>query len=127
MESIEAYLERKTTEITYLVQLLHKPIIAEPPKTVHEVVELKFRLRAFALSEAVCEHQNMTETCRTDEHEHRFGGYVLRYGYQRFDLDVSGPPVFIGSIWVSPSFAVCHRPQSFRVNRAPTLLQLGMP
>ncbi|MGF6308786.1 hypothetical protein ABIB82_002423 [Bradyrhizobium sp. i1.8.4] len=46
METIEAYLRRKSNELSLLDGCLDKPLALAPPRSIDQVIEHKFRLTA---------------------------------------------------------------------------------
>lgn len=94
METTEAYLQRKYAELNLLDDCLDEPLAPAPPRTVDEVIELKFRLTAALRAQHDLGDWAATETAWSGQKNGRDGPYTFSYDYQRADLDVAGPSFY---------------------------------
>lgn len=93
-EASSSYFERKIREIFYLSEITWERAPDHAPSDVRSVIGAKMRLRARMLADEILDHPTLTETERRKDREHQVGAFTLRYGYQRYDLSVEGPPVY---------------------------------
>src|SRR3569833_114433 len=94
MENIEAYLERKHSEIGLLNDCLSKPQCLARPQTIDEVIKVKFQLAAMLRAEHALHDWKATETAWSTSAHHTSGPFAFSYDYQRADLRVSGPSFY---------------------------------
>ena len=94
MESVEAYLERKSEELNLLNGCLAKPLSLPTPGGVADVITTKFKIAAALKAEHILEDWAVTETAWAHTGRVRAGPFEFRYDYQRADLQVRGPAVY---------------------------------
>ncbi|MET4201851.1 hypothetical protein [Bradyrhizobium sp. LA6.12] len=94
METIEAYLERKHREIELLNGCLERPRNPLRPRSVEEVIRVKFQLTAKLRAEHELQAWKATETAWSATARPASGPFVFSYDYQRADLNVSGPSFY---------------------------------
>jgi hypothetical protein len=92
IDNLCSYVERKRREIALLDRCLRTPL--HPAESVAAVVEQKFRLAALLKADQLLERWSITETARTPGQWTRVGPFAFRFGYQRADLEVRGPPIY---------------------------------
>src|SRR5579871_1048858 len=93
METVEAYFERKTSELRLLNDCLRCPLPFTKPLSVAEVIQQKFRLTALLKAEHASGDWTGTETSWASS-KHTSGRFEFAYDYQRADLDVRGPAFY---------------------------------
>ncbi len=91
MQRLQHYLDRKYQEILLIGGALAGPGPLRRPRSIEEVIEIKFRLGAALKSEQALIDWDMTETRWSDARSMRIGPYTASYAYQRADLAVSAP------------------------------------
>lgn len=94
METVEAYLARKSEELDLLNGFLANPLTIRFPKSVAEVIEQKFHLAAALKAEHQLHDWATTETAWTHSFRPRSGPFEFKYDYQRADLEVRGPSFY---------------------------------
>ena len=94
METLQAYLDRKSEEIALLNGLLKSDRPPLKPTSVAESIEEKFRLAAELRADAVRRDWALTETHWTNAGRPHSGPFEFNYDYQRADLQVSGPSFY---------------------------------
>ncbi|NOJ45463.1 hypothetical protein [Bradyrhizobium archetypum] len=94
METVEAYLDRKHTELRLINDCLRHPLPLTCPRSVSEVIRHKFQLTAALKAEQALHDWNVTETAWAHPSQRRIGPFEFRYDYQRADLDVRGPSFY---------------------------------
>lgn len=93
MESVQAYWRRKEAELALLARLAGVSLPATGA-SIASLIAAKGRLRAEILAREARRHSDLTETERRKAEIHRVGRFRVRYGYARYDLHVTGPPVY---------------------------------
>jgi hypothetical protein len=93
MESTAEYASRKRRELTFLAACAgeHPGDFLGPDAGV--IVEAKRALRARQQARAIADHPELTETSLHGRRSQSWFGYDLSYRYQRFDLEVTSPPL----------------------------------
>jgi hypothetical protein len=94
VETIEAYLDRKHEELKLLNDCLRRPFSLVGPKSVHEVIQLKFQLTASIRAEHELQDWTATETAWADAGQGTAGPFRFKYDYQRADMQVQGPSFY---------------------------------
>ena len=94
METVEAYLERKHSEIGLLNDCLNNRQNLVRPRSMAEVIKAKFQLAAMLRSEHELHDWRATETAWSSSAHHTIGPFAFSYDYQRADLRVSGPSFY---------------------------------
>jgi hypothetical protein len=94
METVEAYLGRKSEELGLLNGFLANPLAIRHPKSAAEVIEQKFHLAAALKAEHQLHDWATTETAWTHSFGPRSGPFEFKYNYQRADLEVRGPSFY---------------------------------
>src|ERR1700759_1872860 len=94
MESVETYLERKHEELQLLNNCLQSPQPLGCPRSVDEVIQLKFQFTALLRAEEALHDWTVTETAWSHDRQSRAGPFEFKYDYQRADLEVSGPSFY---------------------------------
>ncbi len=94
METLPAYLDRKHEEISLLNGCLRRPLALPPANSVSAIVNQKFQLAAALKAQHALDHWSSTETAWAEKKDFYSGPFHFRYGYQRADLTVSGPPIY---------------------------------
>jgi len=94
METIEAYLERKHEELRLINDCLRTPLPLTCPRSIAEVIRLKFQLTAALKAEHARYDWTVTETAWAHPGQRRIGPFEFSYDYQRADLEVRGPSFY---------------------------------
>jgi hypothetical protein len=94
METVEAYLARKHQELKLLNDCLRRPLSLSCPRSVAEVIQLKFQLTASLRAEQALYDWTVTETAWAHAKCSATGPFEFSYDYQRADLEVSGPSFY---------------------------------
>jgi hypothetical protein len=94
MESLEAYLDRKSEELTLLNSFLDTPLKLRPPLSAAGVIEQKFHLAAALKAQHALHDWAHTETAWTHRGRGHAGPFEFSYDYQRADLEVTGPSFY---------------------------------
>ncbi|MBU6462592.1 MAG: hypothetical protein KGL35_17800 [Bradyrhizobium sp.] len=94
METVEAYLVRKSEELGLLNGFLANPLTIRHPRSAAEVIEQKFHLAAALKAEHQLHDWATTETAWTHSSRPRSGPFEFKYDYQRADLEVRGPSFY---------------------------------
>ncbi len=94
METFDAYLERKSQEISLLNTCLNSPLTLSRPNSPAEVIKQKFWLSAALRAEHEIEDWTLTETAWAHPGKVRTGPFEFSYDYQRADLEVRGPSFY---------------------------------
>jgi hypothetical protein len=102
METLRAYLDRKHEEISLLNGCLRRPLALPPANSVPAIVNQKFQLAAALKAQHALDHWASTETAWAEQTEFCSGPFHFRYGYQRADLTVSGPPIYAAPAALPP-------------------------
>jgi hypothetical protein len=87
---------RKAREIALLQRSLREPLALAPPRDTAAVLGQKLRIAAALRAERSLDSWAITETARPAVHEWQCGAFRLGFGYQRADLEVSGPSIYPG-------------------------------
>jgi hypothetical protein len=94
METVEAYLARKSEELELLNSFLSDPLTIRFPRSVADIIEQKFHLAAALKAEHVLHDWALTETAWAHSGRARSGPFKFKYDYQRADLEVRGPSFY---------------------------------
>jgi hypothetical protein len=94
METVEAYLARKSEELKLLDSALKNPSTAWYPRSVADVIQQKFHLAAALKAEHELRDWALTETAWANSGRPRSGPFEFKYDYQRADLEVRGPSFY---------------------------------
>jgi hypothetical protein len=94
MESVKAYLRRKSEELRLLDDCLEKSLALAAPRSIDEVIELKFKLTAALRAQHDLSGWTTTETAWSHRRGGADGPFRFQYDYQRADLDVTGPSFY---------------------------------
>ena len=94
METIEAYLQRKYHELELLDDCLDTSLAPAPPRSIDDVIELKFKLTAALRAQHDLSDWAATETAWSQGKKSCDGPFRFTYDYQRADLDVAGPSFY---------------------------------
>lgn len=94
METLEAYLQRKSREIALLNACLNSPVRLQRPASPAEVIKQKFQLAAALKAEFAIQDWALTETAWAHPGKIRAGPFEFSYDYQRADLEVQGPSFY---------------------------------
>ena len=94
METFEAYLGRKSREISLLNGCLNTPLTLPRPNGAAEVIQQKFQLASALKAEYAIQDWALTETAWAHPGKMRAGPFEFSYDYQRADLEVRGPPFY---------------------------------
>ena len=94
METFDAYLERKSREISLLNACLNAPLTLSRPGSPAEVIKQKFWLSSALKAEHAIEDWTLTETAWAHPGKVRTGPFEFSYDYQRADLEVQGPSFY---------------------------------
>jgi hypothetical protein len=92
VDTLSSYVERKRREIALLDRCLRTPL--HPTESVGALIEQKFRLAALLKADQLLERWSITETARPPGQWMNVGPFAFRFGYQRADLEVRGPPIY---------------------------------
>jgi len=93
METLQEYLARKNRELAFLAACVRPDLPAPVATGLLEVPRLKQALRTAQIAQAVTAHPDLLETNVRPGRERRFEVFSLGYYYQRFDMNVAGPPI----------------------------------
>jgi hypothetical protein len=104
METLQAYLDRKHEEISLLNACLRQPLALPPANSIAAIVKQKFQLAAALKGQYALDNWDCTETAWAEGGGFRSGPFRFRYGYQRADLTVSGPPIYSALRSLPPGF-----------------------
>ncbi len=80
----------------FLNMRLRQPLKFPDPLLPDHVIDMKFELRSRLLAEAITSYPEIMETNSSPDDLLGYHDYRLRYHYQRYDMDVIGPPVYPG-------------------------------
>jgi len=94
MQTDSEYLDRKHREISLLDSCLSVSLDPTRPGSIAAAIELKFRLAALLKADQLIKRGSITETARPPEYWGSTGPFAFSFGYQRADLEVSGPPIY---------------------------------
>jgi hypothetical protein len=94
METVEAYLARKSEELELLNSALKNPSTIRYPRSVADVIQQKFHLAAALKAEHELRDWALTETAWANSRRPRSGPFEFKYDYQRADLEVRGPSFY---------------------------------
>jgi hypothetical protein len=94
METIQAYLERKHSELGLLNSCLGNPLRLPYPRSVDEVVKSKFQITAALRADHELRDWKATETAWSATASPASGPFEFSYDYQRADLKVRGPSFY---------------------------------
>lgn len=94
MESLEAYLQRKSEEITLLHACLNSPLRLDPPASPADIIRQKFQIVSAMKAEYAIQDWALTETAWAHPGKMKAGPFEFSYDYQRADLEVKGPPFY---------------------------------
>src|SRR5262245_35638522 len=94
METFEGYLSRKHEELALLNNCLRSPLHLPGPRSVDEVIKLKFQIAAALRADHELRDWMATETAWSATASPASGPFTFSYDYQRADLRVSGPAFY---------------------------------
>ena len=94
METIAAYLQRKSREIALLNACLNTPLPLPQPNSPAEVIKQKFQLASALKAEYAIQDWALTETAWAHRGMVKAGPFEFSYDYQRADLEVQGPSFY---------------------------------
>jgi hypothetical protein len=94
VETTESYLARKFEELKLLNDCLRRPFSLVPPKSVDDVIQLKFQLTASIRAEHELQDWTATETAWANAGQAAVGPFKFKYDYQRADIQVQGPSFY---------------------------------
>lgn len=94
METIQAYLERKHSELGLLNACLRNPLCLPHPRSVDEVINSKFQITAALRADHELRDWKATETAWSATASPASGPFAFSYDYQRADLRVRGPSFY---------------------------------
>lgn len=104
METLHSYLDRKHEEVSLLNACLRRPLALPSANSVSAIVNQKFQLAAALKAQYALDHWAATETAWAEGKDFCSGPFRFRYGYQRADLTVSGPPIYAALAALPPTF-----------------------
>src|SRR5262249_40155987 len=104
MATLQAYLDRKHEEISLLNACRHQPLALPLANSIAAIVTQKFQLAAALKGQYALDNWDCTETAWAQGGDFRSGPFRFRYGYQRADLTVSGPPIYAALGSLPPGF-----------------------
>ena len=87
-------LERKRRELALLNACLSTPLGSLRADSVEAAAELKLRLAALLKADQLLARWSVTETAWPPGRWTRAEPFAFRFGYQRADLEVHGPPIY---------------------------------
>ena len=88
-------MERKVREIALLKRYLRKSPALAILSSPAEVIDMKFELAATMRAERAMESWAVTETAHPTVARWNSGSFEFSFGYQRADLNVCGPPIYL--------------------------------
>lgn len=91
-ESSIDYLERKRHELDYINSQLNRPLTLDPVLGPGDVWSAKIRLKGALYSEWWQRHAAYGETSGNGQSIFNLIGSQLKYGYQRYDIELAGRP-----------------------------------
>jgi len=94
METFDAYLERKSREVSLLNACLNTPLTGSRPNSPAEVIKQKFQIASALKAEYAIQDWALTETAWAHPGRMRAGPFEFSYDYQRADLEVRGPSFY---------------------------------
>ena len=94
METMKDYLRRKHEELQLLDGCLDEPFAPPTPKSIDEVIAVKFKLTAAIRAQHDLKGWTTTETAWSHRKKSSDSPFEFRYDYQRADLDVTGPSFY---------------------------------
>ena len=87
-------MERKRRETALLNSCLEVPLELREPGSAAEAIDMKFKLAAALRAERAMQSWPVTETAHPTVAHLRSGAFTFRFGYQRADLSIRGPPIY---------------------------------
>jgi hypothetical protein len=94
METLDAYLQRKSREIALLEACLTTRLSLPRPTSPAEVIKQKFQIASALKSEYAIKDWALTETAWAHAGKMTAGPFEFSYDYQRADLEVRGPSFY---------------------------------
>lgn len=94
METLDAYLQRKSREIALLEACLTTRLTLPRPASPAEIIKQKFQIASALKAEYAIKDWALTETAWAHAGKMTAGPFEFSYDYQRADLEVHGPSFY---------------------------------